>query len=121
MEKDPHKKTHKFLPTHDSSLNFLNFEERCIVSNTLQKLSKYNDNITNLNLFFVDYEGKSGDVKKENLIRALTISGLIELLSDHEIEILFKCFSIQRGNSSCCKRFDYKNFLSVIKEISAMN
>lgn len=108
---------HKFLPTHDGLLNFLNFEERCIVSSALQKLSKYNDNITNIKSFFEDYDGKSGDVTKENLIRALTICGLIELLTDSELNALFKCFTIRRG---CCQRFDYKNFLMVINEIAAM-
>jgi hypothetical protein len=117
LEKDPHARTHQFIPTHDGLLNFLNFEERCTLSNVLQKLSKFNDNISNLNLFFEDYEGKSGDVKKENLVRALTVCGLIELLTEHEIDVLFKCFTIQRG---CCKRFDYKNFLMVIKEIAAL-
>lgn len=117
LEKDPHARTHQFIPTHDGLLNFLNFEERCTVSNVLQKLSKFNDNISNLSLFFNEYDGKSGDVKKENLVRALATSGLIELLTDHEVDLLFKCFTVQRG---CCKRFDYKNFLTVIKEITAM-
>ena len=117
LEKNPLTRTHQLLPTHDGLLNFLNFEERCTVSNALQKLSKYNDNISNLNLFFADYDGKSGDVKKENLIRTLTTSGLIELLTDREIDVLFKCFTVQRGG---CKRFDYKNFLIVIGEIAKM-
>lgn len=117
LERNPHAHPHQFLPTHDGLLNFLNFEERCIVSGALQKLSKYHDNITNLHLFFESYEGKSGDVKKENLIRALTISGLIELVTEQEIDVLFKCFTIHRG---CCKRFDYKNFLMIVKEVAAI-
>lgn len=115
LEKNPHAHPHKFLPTHDGLLNFLNFEERCQVSNALQKLAKHND--TNMTVFFEDYEGKSGDVTKENLIRVLTICGLIELLSDEELDVLFKCFTIRRG---CCKRFDYKSFLTVIDEVAAM-
>lgn len=115
LEKNPHVHPHKFLPTHDGLLNFLNFEERCHVSKALQKLSKYND--TNMTTFFEDYEGKSGDVKKENFIRVLTICGLIELLTNEEIDVLFKCFTVQRG---CWKRFDYKNFLAVIDEVAAM-
>lgn len=117
LEKHPQARTQQFIPTHDGLLNFLNFEERCILSNSLQKLSKFNDTISNLSLFFKEYEGKSGDVTKENLIRALTINGLIELLTEHEVDVLFKCFTIERG---CCKRFDYNNFLSVIKEIAAL-
>lgn len=36
------------VPTIDSPLNFLNFEERSIVSGALKKLSKYPDQLSNI-------------------------------------------------------------------------
>lgn len=46
------------VPTLDSPLNFLNFEERNIVSGALKKLSKYPDQLSNiLEVFKVSYFG----------------------------------------------------------------
>lgn len=116
LEKQPQKHPIPFVPTLDDSLNFLNFEERHSVSNALQKLSKYSDE-KNMDSFFLDLDGKSGYVTFMNLKRALKTCGVSELLTDRELDVLFKCFSVERGNGQF---FDYKRFLFVISEINKM-
>lgn len=117
LEKHPLKRPIPLIPTQEDSLNFLNFEERFLVSKALQKLSKYSDDVSNMSLFLVDYDGKSGYVTMTNLLRGLKTCGLIELLTDQELNVLYKCFSTERGNG---RFFDYKSFLFVISELNKM-
>lgn len=117
LEKQPCKSTIQHLPTHDGALNFLNFEERFVVSRALQKLSRYPDDISNVGLFLNEYSGKSGCVTRNNLERALNTCGLVELLTHRELDILFKCFLIERGG---CKMFDYKNFLMITSNLHSI-
>jgi hypothetical protein len=118
LERQPGKKPIQHVVTHDNSLNFLNFEERFAVSHALQKLSRFPDEVSNLTMFFDDYDGKSGDVSRTNYERALTTAGLFELLTTFELNVLFKCFSIERGTGNV--RFDYRTFSTVISEIYKM-
>lgn len=117
LEKQPLRRPIPLIPTLEDPLNFLNFEERFVVSHAIQKLSKYPDDVSNLSLFLNDYHGRSGYVTMTNLQRGLKICGLIELLTERELNILFKCFSVERGNS---RFFDYRNFLFVTSEINKM-
>ena len=117
LEKQPLRRPIPLIPTREDPLNFLNFEERFLVSHALQKLSKYPDNVSNMSSFLTDYDGKSGYVTMTNLQRGLKTCGLIELLTDRELNVLFKCFSVERGN---CRFFDFKNLLFVTSEINKM-
>jgi hypothetical protein len=117
LEKSPQKQPIPYIPTLDDSLNFLNFEERHVVSHALQKLSKYPDDVTNMQSIFLDLNGKSGHVSMISLQRALKSCALSELLTERELNVLFKCFSVERAND---RVFDYKNFLFVISEINKM-
>jgi len=117
LEKQPLRRPIPLIPTLEDPLNFLNFEERFVVSHAIQKLSKYPDDVSNMSLVLNDYNGKSGYVTMTNLQRGLKICGLIELLTERELNILFKCFSVERGNG---RFFDYKNFLFVTSEINKM-
>ena len=101
----------------DDSLNFLDFEERCIISNALQKLSRYHDDASNIKSFFEDRAGISGFVSKRSFEQVLNICDLIELVTPKEIEVLFKGFSLPAGPE---RRFDYKNFILVLSQLRAM-
>ncbi|KAL7024499.1 hypothetical protein ACKWTF_013069 [Chironomus riparius] len=117
LEKQPLRRPIPLIPTREDSLNFLNFEERFVVSHALQKLSKYPDDVSNLSSFLTDYDGKSGYVTITNFQRGLKTCGLIELLTDRELNVLCKCFSVERGN---CRFFDFKNLSFVTSEINKM-
>lgn len=117
LEKEPCTVPIQHSPTTDDSLNFLNVDERFVVSNALQKLARYHDDASNMRSFFDDY-AKSGIITKDCLERVLTIcGGLMELINQDELGIVFKCFSLPDGLG---RKFDYKNFLLVLKTIKSM-
>lgn len=117
LEKQPRTLPIQFVPTSDNSSNFLNFEERSIVSQALQKLSRHHEDVSNMKSFFDD-RASAGIVSKECLERVFTACGsLMELMTRHELEILFKCFSLPDGIG---RKFDYVNFLLVLSRINSM-
>jgi hypothetical protein len=107
----------KHLPSYDDSLNFLDFEKRCIISNALQKLSRYHDDASNMKSFFEDRGGENGIISKQSFEQVLCVCGLIELVTPKEVEVLFKGFSKAAGPE---RKFDYKNFVMVLSKIGGM-
>ncbi|KAJ0177551.1 hypothetical protein K1T71_006424 [Dendrolimus kikuchii] len=86
------------LPTIDSPLNYLNFEERNIVSGALAKLSKYPDQMSNILEVFQDIDKeRCGTIPRISMERALCQRNLLALLSARERELLYKCFGYRRG------------------------
>lgn len=117
LEKQPRTLPIQFVPTSDNSSNFLNFEQRSIVSQALQKLSRHHEDVSNMKSFFDD-RASAGIVSKECLERVLTACGsLMELITRNELEVLFKCFSLPDGIGS---KFDYVNFLLVLSRINSL-
>lgn len=114
LEKKPCTVPIQFIPTPDDSLNFLNYEERCIISHLLQKLSRHHDNVSNMKTFFEDRGGCKVIISKENLIQVFQTCGLMELITKPELDVLFKCFSKPSGTVF---KFDYENFLMVLSSI----
>lgn len=117
LEKRPCTVPVQFIPTPDDSLNFLNYEERCIVSHALQKLSRYHDDISNMKSVFKDRGGSKGIISKDNLVQVFQTCGLMELVTQAELDIVFKCFSKPSGIAF---KFDYENFLMMLARIKAM-
>lgn len=118
LEKKPRTLPIQFIPSPDDSLNFLNFEERCIVSHALQKLSRHHDDVSNMKYLFEDHGGCKGIVNKANLEQVLvTAGGLMDLITRNELDMIFKCFSKPCGK---LPKFDYENFLNVLARINAM-
>lgn len=79
-------------------MNFLNFDQRIIVSKALEKLSKYPDQVSNLLSIFQDYDRVNcGTVSENNFLRALTVRDLNNLISKREFEVICKCFGVERG------------------------
>lgn len=118
MEKAPLSVPIKYLPTCDMD-NFLNYEERVTLSGVLQKLSRFPDQVSNMELFFKDYDkNNSGLVSECNVMRAFTVAGLNTLISSREFEALCKCFAIQKGNAS--REFKYNDFLQVTTQLYGM-
>lgn len=117
IEKCPSIVPHQYIPSTDDSGKLLTFDERCIVSRAIQNLSRYNDDVSNLKMFFDDYGGKSGTVDILSLRRVFKISGIIELITEKELLVLFKCFSVERGIS---REFIYKDFLMVLSHVNAI-
>lgn len=117
LEKQPLTVPIQHSPTTDDSLNFLTFNERYVLSEALQKLARYHDNASNMKSFFED-RVSHGIVNKDCLEKVLlSCDGLLELVSQAELDVIFKCFSLPDGND---RKFDYKNFLIVLTTIKSM-
>lgn len=117
LEKRPCTVPVQFIATPDDSLNFLNYEERCIVSQALQKLSRYHDDVSNMKSFFQDRGGCKGIICKENLVQVLQTCGMMDLITQAELDVLFKCFAKPSG---IVFKFDYEQFLTVLTHIKGM-
>ena len=118
MEKAPLCVPIKYLPSCDMD-NFLNYDERVTLSGVLQKLSRFPDEVSNMKLFFNDYDNNnSGLVTECNVMRALTIAGLNTFISSREFEALCKCFAVQKGNAR--REFKYNDFLQVTTQLNGM-
>lgn len=117
LEKRPHTVPIQHVPSPDDYLSSLNTDERRTVSCALQKLSRYSDEKTNMKTFFDDHAAYNGVITKDGLNKVLTVCGLKELISQQELDVLFKCFSSPSGYS---RKFDYKHFLMVLSRINSM-
>ncbi|KAI8421319.1 hypothetical protein MSG28_008347 [Choristoneura fumiferana] len=70
------------VPTIDSPLNYLNFEERNIVSMALTKLSKFPDQLSNILEVFKDMDRENcGTIPRVSCERALCQRGLLALIN----------------------------------------
>lgn len=104
------------FPSDDCPENFLNFEERCLVSLILQKLSRYLDTITNLSELFQNYDKTNcGTITQNQLLKALTLRELHTLISSREMNVLHKCFGKRRGTQI---EFKYREFLQALELVA---
>ncbi|CAH2267994.1 jg8436 [Pararge aegeria aegeria] len=86
------------IPTVDSPLNYLNFEERNVVAGALAKLAKFPDQLSNILEVFKDSDKqRCGTIPRVSVERALCQRGLLSLLSARERDLIYKCFGYRRG------------------------
>ncbi|RZC35018.1 uncharacterized protein BDFB_001668, partial [Asbolus verrucosus] len=99
----------QYIPTRDCERNFLNFDERIILTNAMQKLSKKPEMEINLLSVFQDYDKTNcGTVSVQNFERALSLRGLLNIISRQEFDTVCKCFSFERGMRD---EVDYRDFI----------
>lgn len=100
------------VPTKDCEKNFLNFDERIIFSVAIKKLSKWPDLQMNLSEVLQDYDKtKCGTVSQEQFLKALTLRGMYNIISNKEFEVVCKCFSLERGMRD---EIDYRAFMNAL-------
>ncbi|CAH0582822.1 unnamed protein product [Chrysodeixis includens] len=105
------------VPTLDSPLNFLNFEERNIVSGALKKLSKYPDQLSNILEVFEDMDKvRCGTIPRVSVERALCQRDLLALVSARERDLLYKCFGYRRG---CGDEVNYRALCNALTMLYA--
>lgn len=96
-------------PSEDSPFNFLNFDERTVVSKALQKLAYYPDQVTNIKSIFHDFDRVNcGSISQDSFLKGFTLRGLHNIVSSHEFEVICKCFGRPRGLRN---EVDYRRFL----------
>lgn len=102
----------KHLANLDCVECFLNFEERTVCSQALMKLARKPDEISNLSSVFKDFDRENcGSIQKNQLMRALAVRDMHNLLSSREFDTIFKCFGVQRGIHL---EFNYREFLNIL-------
>ncbi|CAH1119695.1 unnamed protein product [Phaedon cochleariae] len=100
------------VPTRDCEKNFLNFDERIVVSMALQKLAKKPDMQMNLSSVLKDYDKTNcGTVSQTQFLKALTLRGMSNLISKNEFDVICKCFSFERGMRD---EVDYRAFMKAL-------
>lgn len=116
LEREPLLVPLQHYPSEDDPYNFLNFDERCVVSLLLQTLSKYTDRFSNLSSVFEDFDKtKCGTITKHQLMKAFTLREIHTLISTRQFETLFKCFSKERGYQ---REFKYREFLKALDYVA---
>ncbi|XP_078046729.1 uncharacterized protein LOC144475059 [Augochlora pura] len=98
------------IPSEASRKTFLNFEERHMVTTAVNKLSMMKE--PNLEELFRDFDKENiGTISKECLIKALSTRRMLHLISPKELDLVHKCFSIERGNRL---EINYREFLRAL-------
>ncbi|RLU20681.1 hypothetical protein DMN91_007294 [Ooceraea biroi] len=87
------------VPSEASSRTFLDFDERKTVEIAMDKLCENYD------------KENIGTVSKEQLMKALSVRRMLELITNRELDAVHKCFSIERGGSF---EIDYRAFLRAL-------
>ncbi|XP_072929459.1 uncharacterized protein [Epargyreus clarus] len=104
-------------PTADSPRNFLNYEERAVVSAALAKLAHYPDQLSNILEVFKDADGaRCGSVSAAAAERALGARGLLAVLSPRERQLIYKCFGFPRG---CRDEVNYRALCNALDLLHA--
>lgn len=110
LEKSPLLVPLQHIPSEANSRAFLNFEERQAVTIAMDKLCKIQS--PNLEELLKDYDkGNTGTVSKECLLKALSIRRMLELITNKELDAIYKCFSIERGGFL---EINYRAFLHAL-------
>ncbi|CAH1971344.1 unnamed protein product [Acanthoscelides obtectus] len=105
------------VPTRDCEKNFLDFDERLVVSVALQKLAKKPDLQMNLFEVLQDFDKTNcGTVSQMNFLKALTLRGMDTLISRNEFDVICKCFGFERGMRD---EVDYRAFMKALDIIYA--
>ncbi|XP_060524820.1 uncharacterized protein LOC132701132 isoform X2 [Cylas formicarius] len=117
LEKAPLLVPIQHIPTKDCEKNFLNFEERLMVSVALQNLSKKPDLQMNLSSVLKDFDKTNcGTVSRTHFLKALTLRGMYNLISRNEFEVICKCFGFERGMRD---EVDYRAFMKALDILHA--
>ncbi|CAG9816180.1 unnamed protein product [Phaedon cochleariae] len=115
LERTPLIVSFQHVPTRDCEKNFLNFDERIIVSVALQKLAKKPDMHMNLFSVLQDSDAKKcGTVSRTLFLNELTLRGMTNLISKNEFDVICKCFSFERGTGDEVDYSAFKKALDII-------
>lgn len=105
------------VPSRDCERNFLNFDERNIVSIALQKLSKKPDLQMNILSVFRDFDKTNcGTISVHQFLNGLSLRGMMAFISQKEFDVICKCFSYERGMRD---EVDYRAFMKALDVLYA--
>ncbi|XP_053670075.1 uncharacterized protein LOC128720430 [Anopheles nili] len=88
----------RHFPADEQAENFLNFNERTIVSKALQKLARHANIVSNIGSILKDFDRQNvGRVGRNQFLRALAMRDLHTRISSREFETLCKYFAVEIG------------------------
>ncbi|XP_046608856.1 uncharacterized protein LOC124299634 [Neodiprion virginianus] len=98
------------LPSTACTRTFLNFEERRVLAQAMDKLCTQKN--MNMEELFADFDKENiGSVSLDCLTKALSTRNMLHIVSSVELETVYKCFGIERGGRL---EFDYRAFLRAL-------
>ncbi|XP_029049367.2 uncharacterized protein LOC114879045 [Osmia bicornis bicornis] len=98
------------VPPEASPKTFLTFDERQMATVAMDKLSRMQR--PNLLELFKDYDKENiGTVSKNCLIKALSVRHMFQLISNRELDAVYKCFSVEKGGQL---EINYRAFLEAL-------
>ncbi|XP_034184983.2 uncharacterized protein LOC117606539 isoform X1 [Osmia lignaria lignaria] len=98
------------VPPEASPKTFLTFDERHMATVAMDKLSRMQR--PNLLELFKDYDKENiGTVSKNCLIKALSVRHMFQLISNRELDAVYKCFSVEKGGQL---EINYRAFLEAL-------
>uniref|UniRef100_A0A182PA37 EF-hand domain-containing protein n=1 Tax=Anopheles epiroticus TaxID=199890 RepID=A0A182PA37_9DIPT len=112
LEKAPLLVPCRHFPADEQPINFLNFDERTILSKVLQKLARHADLVSNLSSILKDFDKQNiGHVSRNQLLRALATRDLHTRISSRELETICKYFAVEVGLR---QEVNYRAFLEAL-------
>ncbi|ETN67104.1 hypothetical protein AND_001098 [Anopheles darlingi] len=88
-----------FPADETSTANFLNFDDRTIVSKALQKLARHADLVSNMRSQLKDFDPQNvGHICRNRFLRVLTSRDLHTRISSREFEKLCNYFAVEIGH-----------------------
>lgn len=120
VPKSPKINPEKLFPNNEEdNKNFLNFEERCKMSEVLQKIVKtLNINLSSFEDVFNDYCGRCTIITRYSLEKIMKNVNLLEFLSSDELDLIFKYFSLPVALKH--RKFNFKNFIEVLSKLKQL-
>ncbi|XP_058055720.1 uncharacterized protein LOC131207128 [Anopheles bellator] len=118
LEKAPLLVPCRHFPADETSpKNFLNFDDRTIVSKAMQKLARHADIISNLSPLLTDFDPQNvGHVSRNQLLRALASRDLHTRISSREFEKLCNYFTVEIGHR---QEVNYRALLEALDYLHA--
>jgi hypothetical protein len=120
VEKNPQINPQELFPNNEEdNKNFLNYEERCKMSEILQKILKnLNINLLSFEDIFKDYSCHCNIITRYSLERVMKNANILETLTSNDLDLIFKYFSLPVALKH--RKFNFKNFIEVLSKLKQM-
>lgn len=120
VAKNPKINLQKLFPNNEEdNKNFLNDQERCKMSETLQKiLNALNINLSSFEDIFKDYSGHSNIITRYSLEKVMKNVNVLDVLTSDDLDLIFKYFSLPVALKH--RKFNFKNFIEVLSKLKQM-
>jgi hypothetical protein len=120
LEQNPQINPKELFPNvEEDRENFLNHDERCHMSDIMQKIVKArNVNISSFEDIFKDYSGRCNIITRYSLEKIMKNCGALEYLTSDDLDLIFKYFSLPVALKK--RKFNFVNFIETLSKLKIM-